>query len=72
MNNIRVISAKALSESAKSKIETSFRRKHSDEIEFVYETDSELIGGVLIVDGDKYYDATVRGQLAHTKREIKV
>ena len=68
MITIRVISAKTLDDASKKKIETAFSKKHNGRAEFVYETDGSLIGGVLVIDGNDYYDATVKGQLNNLKR----
>ncbi len=65
---IRVISAKELEQSEKKKIEASFLKKHNGKADFSYETDASLIGGVLIIDGENYYDATVKGQLSSLKK----
>ena len=68
MTTIRVLSAKTLDNASKKKIETAFSKKHNGEAEFSYEIDVSLIGGVLIIDGEDYYDATVKGQLNNFKR----
>ena len=65
---IRIISAKALDDASKKKIETAFSKKHKEKTEFSYSIDATLIGGVLVIDGDDYYDATVKGQLNSIKR----
>ena len=65
---IRVISAKALDQASKKKIEAAFSKKHKEGAEFSYEIDATLLGGVLVIDGGEYYDATVKGQLNNLKR----
>ncbi|MDE6294018.1 MAG: F0F1 ATP synthase subunit delta, partial [Clostridiales bacterium] len=61
---IQVSSAAELSAEQKRKIQDVFSSKHRGEkIEFVYSIDKELIGGILVVDGDKYYDGTLRSQI---------
>lgn len=71
MSLIQVMSAQALSEDSKRKIETVFRKKHDEAVEFAYAVDGSLIGGILVIDGECYYDATVKGQLAVIKRNLK-
>lgn len=71
MNVIKVFSSGALESDMKRKVEKSFRGKHDEPVEFVYDVDPTLIGGILVIDGDKYYDASVRGQLAVIKRNLK-
>lgn len=69
---IAVTSAAELSPAQIKKIEKVFSSKHKNEqIEFVYKIDKELIGGILVVDGDKYYDGTVRTQLDRINTEFK-
>lgn len=61
---IQVSSASELSIDQKRKIQDVFSSKHRGEkIEFVYSIDKEFIGGILVVDGDKYYDGTLRSQI---------
>ncbi|MCH5155201.1 MAG: F0F1 ATP synthase subunit alpha [Clostridiales bacterium] len=61
---IQVSSATELKDEQKRKIQDVFCAKHpKDNVEFVYTIDKELIGGILVVDGDKYYDGTLRSQI---------
>ncbi len=62
-HRIEVTSAAPLTPAQTKKIEKTFSAKHKDKVEFVYKIDKELIGGILVVDGDKYYDGTVRSQI---------
>lgn len=62
-HKIDVTSAKPLSASEVKKIEKVFSQKHKEPVEFAYHIDESLIGGILVVDGDKYYDGTVRSQI---------
>ncbi len=73
MSVISVTSAIELSPKQSARIEKVFSAKHSGEkVEFVYKIDKELIGGILIVDGDKYYDGTVRSQIDKLSSEFKL
>lgn len=61
---IQVSSATELKDEQKRKIEHVFCAKHPNEpVDFIYTIDKELIGGILVVDGDKYYDGTLRSQI---------
>lgn len=71
MSSVKVISSDALSPRMMQKIEAVFIKKHIDDVEFIYEIDPSLIGGILVIDGERYYDASVRGQLAVMKRNLK-
>lgn len=71
MSVVEVVSASKLSAESVKKIETFFNKKHGEKAEFVYKLEPSLIGGILIKDGEAYYDATVRGQLAVLKRSLQ-
>lgn len=61
---IVVTTAAPLNDADKKRVEAVFSAKHKGEqTEFVYNIDKALIGGILVVDGDKYYDGTVRSQI---------
>lgn len=70
---IQVSSAAELSAEQIKRIEKVFSSKHKDEkVDFVYKIDKELIGGILVVDGDKYYDGTVRSQIDKMAESFQV
>lgn len=61
---IEITSAIALSEAEVKKTEKIFSAKHKGEkIEFVYKIDKTVLGGILVVDGDTFYDGTLRSQI---------
>ena len=67
---IEVTSAAELSAAQKKRVEKVFSDKHKGEkTEFVYRIDLELIGGILVADGDKFYDGTVRSQVDKLDRD---
>lgn len=68
---VSVISATPLSDDDRARIEKSFGRKHNGDVTFVYEVDSTLLGGLLIIDGNDFYDATIAGRLAKVKRNLQ-
>lgn len=68
---VSVFSAFPLSDSDKARIEKSFSRKHTGQVEFSYEVDAALLGGLLVIDGNDYYDSTVAGRLAKFKRNLQ-
>lgn len=66
MARIIVVSAKPLTPEQAKKTEKIFSAKHKDDgekIEFVYNIDKDLLGGILVIDGDKFYDGTLRSQI---------
>ncbi|MCI9519115.1 MAG: F0F1 ATP synthase subunit delta [Clostridia bacterium] len=71
MSDIYVTSAAELKIESRKKIEQFFIKKHTDAVNFVYAVDKSLIGGVLIKDGERFYDATIRGRLAIVKRNLR-
>ena len=72
MEKVCVYSASQLGESYKKRIENSFNRKHKgEEVLFEYAVDSSLLGGLLIIDGNDYYDSTIAGKLAKVKRNLQ-
>ncbi len=61
---IEITSASELTDSARKKIEKVFAAKHvGQKPQFVYKIDKAILGGILVVDGDKFYDGTLRSQI---------
>ncbi|MCH5350469.1 MAG: F0F1 ATP synthase subunit alpha [Clostridiales bacterium] len=61
---ISVVSAAEVSKEQKARIERLFSSKHKGEtVEFEYSIDKRVIGGLLVVDGDEFYDGTLRSQI---------
>jgi len=69
---VRIISSMPLDLDAKKKIEVFIAKKHANnqKLAFEYEVDSSILGGLLIVDGDKYYDGTLRSQLIVIRKQL--
>ena len=74
VREIDVTSATELSSAQIKKIEKDFScpSTRAKNVEFVYKIDKELIGGILVVDGDKYYDGTVRSQIDKINTDFKM
>ena len=73
VRTIEVSSAAELTPALIKKIEKTFSSKHKGEqVEFVYKIDKKLIGGILVVDGDKYYDGTIRSQIDKINTSFKL
>lgn len=61
---IEITSAAPLGDAEKKKIEKVFAAKHrGQKPTFVYKINQAILGGILVVDGDKYYDGTLRSQI---------
>ncbi|MBD5131645.1 MAG: F0F1 ATP synthase subunit alpha [Clostridiales bacterium] len=68
---IEVTSAVELNPSQIKKIEKVFSAKHKPEkVEFVYKIDRDILGGLLVVDGEDYYDGTMRSQLGTLNSQL--
>lgn len=67
---IRVVAPDELDAAIKKRIEKIFSGKHREPVQFVYEKDSSLIGGILIIDGNNYYNSSVRGRLDKIKMSL--
>ncbi len=65
-----VFSAKPLTEKDRLRIEKIFGKKHSNAVEYEYRIDTALLGGLLVIDGNDYYDSTVSSRLAKMKRNL--
>lgn len=72
VSQVRVISSVPLDTDATNKIEEFIGKKHANpaKLVFDYEVDSSILGGLLIVDGDKYYDGTLRTQLIVIRKQL--
>ena len=70
MRNIVVKSSLALTVQQRKKIEDAFYKKYGDEeLFFRYLEDKNLLGGVVIEDGERIYDASVASALYDFKRK---
>lgn len=63
-HEIKITTVKPLSDIEKKRVEKIFSDKHrGNKLVYTYSIDKELIGGILIIDGDNYYDGTLRSQI---------
>ena len=70
MRNIVVKSSLSLTVQQRKKIEDAFYKKYGDEeLFFRYLEDKNLLGGVVIEDGERIYDASVASALYDFKRK---
>lgn len=70
MEKIFVISSVKLKKEIAERVENVFAKKYSEPPQFEYIIDKSILGGLLIIDGDNYYDATVRGQLDSISKSL--
>ncbi len=59
----RVTTAMALSDSDKEQFRQKLRQKHGDNLEFVFNVDPSIMGGVIVQVGDKVMDGSVSARL---------
>lgn len=69
---IKVFTVTELSAGNKKQIEAFFRDKHKgEEVTFAYAIKPDILGGILVVDDGKYYDATLKTQLIKVKDSME-
>lgn len=70
MNRIEVLTSESIDSNDKKKIEKLFSEKYGDDYEVHYKVNQEIIGGIIIKDGDRIYDGSVKSQLKKIKRSL--
>ncbi len=70
MRNITVTTAKEITEKDLKKI-TQYLDKKYGEYSVNYVVEDELVGGIIIFDGEKIYDGSIRGQLTSVMNKLK-
>ena len=63
MKKLTITTSTEISDEEKAKIEKVFSAKYDEEIYPVYLIDEAIIGGIIVFDGDKVYDGSIRNQL---------
>ena len=71
MKTLRFLSSKPLAQESKEKIENLFRKKIEGQLEFVYEIDPAVIGGIKVIDGSIVYDGSLAGKLEQLKQSLR-
>jgi F-type H+-transporting ATPase subunit delta len=62
-SNVLVKSAKELDQKEKKKLEEKLRHEHGEELQFRYEVEAALLGGLRIHIGDQVIDHSVAARL---------
>ena len=70
MTKLTVTTAKALSAEKRSALEKEFFTKYGD-CSVDYVVNDEIVGGIIVFDGDKVYDGSVAKQLDVLRERIK-
>ncbi len=70
MIKLTVTSAKVLPPEIREKVESVFSAKLKKEITAEYLIDETLIGGIIVFDGERVYDGSVRSKLEKIRNEI--
>lgn len=62
--NMKIISAKELSEDELSRLTLKYKNMYSvDKVKYTLEVDKEILGGIKVVIGNKIYDGSLKTQL---------
>ena len=67
-----VTSAVPLSDEERAKIEAALMKRFGANLEFTYQVDAEILGGLIVQVGDKLIDDSVRGRLNALRQKIGV
>lgn len=67
-----VTTAIALTGEEKEKFQQTLRAKHGDNLEFLFRTDSSIIGGAIVQVGDKLIDGSVASRLEALSNTVGV
>ena len=70
MRSITVTTAKEITEKDLKKITQYLDKKYGD-YSVKYVVEDELVGGIIIFDGEKIYDGSIRGQLTKIMNKTK-
>lgn len=66
-----VTSAVALTDAEKKALEDKMRRRFGQDLNFIYEVEPAILGGVVVRIGDKVIDGSVSGRLAALREKLK-
>lgn len=69
MNKITITTSIELSKEEKENIVTRLKKKYG-EAEYIFHVDYELIGGIIIFDGEKVFDGSLRTQLKTFREKL--
>lgn len=70
MIKLTITTSVELSESEQAGLEKRLVKKYGNYFKTDYHVDDALIGGIIIFDGDKVYDGSIRTQLNKIKEKI--
>lgn len=69
MTNLTITTSEALDAAQKASIKERMQKKYG-EITVIYRIDDALIGGIMIFDGDKVFDGSIRTHLNKIKEKM--
>lgn len=69
MTKLTITTSVVLSDEEKQELEKKLAKKYG-KFKTEYYIDDELIGGIIIFDGDKVYDGSIRTQLNKMREQI--
>ena len=68
---VRVVTAQAVSGDEQHSVEESLRRKIEGTLQFHWEQDPEILGGMLVTYGAKVLDGSLKGRLERIERRLQ-
>ncbi len=70
MIKLTVTTASELALEQREKVEATFSKKLGDKVSAQYLIDETILGGIIVFDGEKVYDGSVKTKLDNIKSEI--
>lgn len=85
IHTVKIILASDIDANTQKRIESFISKKHQKSLtierdnfsmqidivlKFEYEVDKSILGGLLIIDGDEYYDGTLKNQLLQVRKAL--
>ncbi len=67
-----ITTAVPLSDEERAKLEKRLMERFGSNLEFVYQVDPEILGGVIVQVGDKLIDDSIRGRLQALRQKLGV
>ncbi len=70
LEHVRVRVAKSLSKEQETGLKRQLEAILRRDLDLIVETDSSLVGGIVVYTGNRVYDGSVKGQLQGLRREL--
>lgn len=70
MTQLTVTTARKLTDEQQKAVLEAFAKKHGGEVTAKFLIDEDLVGGIIVFDGDRVYDGSVKTKLESIKGEM--